>query len=176
VVLLAGATREALGWERGGGVHLLDWSGLVGPDLGLAAVCWDPLDGCRDTRVASSRVAALQGAVDGSRGRDGNDGFWKEGAGTVLRPYLHAAALVGTAIGQVLHWLDPRSPPIGPRPNPSQRSYDGSKHRPSARAASSVVSAAAAMPATYGAAAARTRSRPPPRSTPEEAAYGMPTT
>jgi antirestriction protein ArdC len=48
VVLMAGAAREALGRQRGGGVHLLDWSGLVGPDLRLAAVCWDPLDGCRD--------------------------------------------------------------------------------------------------------------------------------
>jgi type IV secretion system protein VirD4 len=108
VVLLAGAAREALGRQRSGGVHLLDWSGLVGPDLGLAAVCWDPLDGCCDTRVASSRVAALLGAVDGHRGRDTNDGFWKEGAGVVLRPYLHAAALVGADIGQVLLWLDQR--------------------------------------------------------------------
>jgi SAM-dependent methyltransferase len=89
VVLMAGAAREAIGRERGGGVHLLDWSGLVGPDLGLAGVCWDPLDGCRDTRVASSRVAALLGAVDGPHGRDASDGFWKEGAGTILRPYLH---------------------------------------------------------------------------------------
>src|SRR5439155_503375 len=47
VVLLAGAAREAIGRRRGGSVHLLDWSGLVGPDLGLATVCWDPLDGCR---------------------------------------------------------------------------------------------------------------------------------
>ncbi len=86
VVLLAGAARQALGRERGGGVHLLDWSGLVGPDLGLATVCWDPLDGCRDTRVASSRAAALLGAVDGPHGRDTGDGFWKEGAGIVLRP------------------------------------------------------------------------------------------
>ncbi len=106
VVLLAGAAREALGQKRGGGVHLLDWSGLVGPDLWLASVCWDPLDGCSDTRVASSRVAALLGAVDGPHGRDSTDGFWKEGAGVVLRPYLHAAALVGTDIGQVLLWLD----------------------------------------------------------------------
>jgi type IV secretion system protein VirD4 len=108
VVLLAGAAREALGRRRGGGVHLLDWSGLVGPDLGLAGVCWDPLDGCRDTRVASSRAAALLGAVAGPRGGDSSDGFWKEGAGIVLRPYLHAAALVGADIAQVLLWLDQR--------------------------------------------------------------------
>ncbi|TMC09177.1 MAG: hypothetical protein E6J41_11210, partial [Chloroflexi bacterium] len=108
VVLLAGAAREAIGQRHGGGVHLLDWSGLVGPDLGLATVCWDPLDGCRDTRVASSRAAALLGAVDGPRARDGGDGFWKEGAGVVLRPYLHAAALVGADIAQVLLWLDQR--------------------------------------------------------------------
>ena len=106
VVLATGAAREALGAQRGGGVHLLDWSGLVGPDVGLPAVCWDPLDGCRDTRVANSRAAALLGAVDGPRGRYIGDGFWKEGAGTVLRPYLHAAALVGADIGQVLQWLD----------------------------------------------------------------------
>ena len=106
VVLLSGAAREALGRERGGGVHLLDWSGLVGPDVGLPTVCWDPLDGCGDTRVASSRAAALLGAVDGPRGRDAGDGFWKEGAGVVLRPYLHAAALVSADIGQVLLWLD----------------------------------------------------------------------
>jgi hypothetical protein len=36
-----------------------------------------------DTRVASSRLAALLGAMDGPRGSGGNDGFWKEGAGTV---------------------------------------------------------------------------------------------
>jgi type IV secretion system protein VirD4 len=44
--------------------------------------------------------------VDGPRGREAGDGFWKEGAGVVLRPYLHAAALVGADIGQVLLWLD----------------------------------------------------------------------
>ena len=38
VVLTAGAAREALGRQRGGSVHLLDWSGLVGPELELAPV------------------------------------------------------------------------------------------------------------------------------------------
>jgi hypothetical protein len=55
VALLAGAAREAIGQRRGGGVHLLDWSGAVGPDPGLASVCWDPLDGPERTSDHSRR-------------------------------------------------------------------------------------------------------------------------
>jgi type IV secretion system protein VirD4 len=107
VLRLAGRRREQLAASRGGQVLLLDWAELVGSELGMPSVRWDPLDGCKDTRVVSNRVAAMLGAVEGPHhATGGEDQFWKAGAGNLLRPYLHAAALADKGISQVLQWLD----------------------------------------------------------------------
>ena len=106
VLKLGGRQRQKHASQLGGGVHLVDWANLVGPDLGMRSVGFDVLDGCRDTRVVSNRTEAMLGATEAPQGDRTDQRFWKSGAALILRPYLHAAALAGSGIGQVLEWLD----------------------------------------------------------------------
>jgi type IV secretion system protein VirD4 len=106
VLRLGGRHRQKLANDVGGEAHLVDWANLVGPDLGMRSLGFDILDGCRDTRVSSNRTEALLGATEAPHGDRTDQRFWKNGAALILRPYLHAAALAESGIGQVLEWLD----------------------------------------------------------------------
>lgn len=63
---------------------------------------WSPVAGCQTPAVALRRAAALVAArpLHGAT----NAGFFEEGAGTVLRCLLHAAALAGASLADVLAW------------------------------------------------------------------------
>lgn len=63
---------------------------------------WDIVAGCEDTRAAMERARAMVGArpLEGSK----NAGFFQESAIAVLRCLLHAAALEGLSMREVLTW------------------------------------------------------------------------
>ena len=74
-------------------------------DLAPAAerVRWSPVVGCEDTRVAERRASALIAANgEASDARAGV--FFRQSAVAVLGAYLHAAALAGATMADVVRW------------------------------------------------------------------------
>jgi type IV secretory pathway TraG/TraD family ATPase VirD4 len=65
---------------------------------------WSPVTGCDDPRVAIRRADAIVAAKP-LGGDSGNTGFFTEAAGTVLRCLLHAAALGGRSMRDVVRWV-----------------------------------------------------------------------
>lgn len=82
---------------------------------------WDIVAGCQDVRTAMERSRAMVAArpLEGSK----NAGFFTEAADTVLRCLLHAAALQGLSIRQVLRWA---------RDFDDETPYDILRHHPDA--------------------------------------------
>jgi type IV secretion system protein VirD4 len=97
--------REEMARDHGGRVLVLDWTGRATRSLGVPTIRWSPLDGCASTEVCSLRVENLLDAADN---KDKNAAFWDTGAAKVLRPYLHAGALGGQSIRDVMRWMDAR--------------------------------------------------------------------
>ncbi|WP_255362580.1 type IV secretory system conjugative DNA transfer family protein [Blastococcus aurantiacus] len=86
-------------------VAVLDPFGAV---PGLPELVWDPVAGCADSMVAERRAKAftagtLTGAVTGGSS-DSAARFYAFEAAKVLQAYLHAAALSGRTIEDVLSW------------------------------------------------------------------------
>lgn len=81
-----------------GTVWLCDPEGVSGWEDRLH---WNIVDGCERVKVATERARAMVSArpLDGK-----NSGFFQEAAVTVLRSYLHAAALGGHTMREVLAW------------------------------------------------------------------------
>lgn len=73
-----------------------------GMSLWPEKVTWDIVAGCEDPVEATERARALVAAkpLDGTTGAD----FFAQTAATVLRCYLHAAALEGKSMRDVLRW------------------------------------------------------------------------
>jgi hypothetical protein len=70
-----------------------------------APVRWSVVRGCEDTRTAERRAAALiAGAPGGTTLDTGNSAFFKASALSVLKTFLHAAALGGKTIVDVQRW------------------------------------------------------------------------
>jgi type IV secretory pathway TraG/TraD family ATPase VirD4 len=67
------------------------------------SVRWSPVGGCGDPAVASLRAEALVFASPEDPSVRGGR-FWKDSAVTVLRSYLHAAALAGGDMRTVQRW------------------------------------------------------------------------
>jgi type IV secretory pathway TraG/TraD family ATPase VirD4 len=91
---------SALARERFGPVFALD------PDeLAPAAerLCWSPVVGCADSAVAERRAGALVSAA-GEATDLRSASFFRRSATTVLAAYLHAAALSGATIADVVNW------------------------------------------------------------------------
>ena len=66
---------------------------------------WSVVRGCEDTRTAERRAAALIAGAPGSATVDtGNSAFFKTSALSVLKTFLHAAALDGRTIVDVQRW------------------------------------------------------------------------
>jgi type IV secretory pathway TraG/TraD family ATPase VirD4 len=66
---------------------------------------WSPVRGCEDPQTAMIRARAL---ASGSSEQVENRGFWQAQTETVLRAFLHAAALGGRTAADLYHWsLDP---------------------------------------------------------------------
>ncbi|MEU8244063.1 TraM recognition domain-containing protein [Actinoplanes missouriensis] len=64
---------------------------------------WSPVDGCEDPGVASERSRAFVAAVPLGQSAKNAD-FFTQGADTVLRCLLHAAALAGKTMREVSAW------------------------------------------------------------------------
>lgn len=88
---------------RGRRVHVFDPEQLLGwPD----PVRWSPLAGCEDPDTAIRRADALTNAMP-LKGTT-NGGYFEAKAATLLRCYLHAAALDGATISEVRAWIPSR--------------------------------------------------------------------
>jgi type IV secretory pathway TraG/TraD family ATPase VirD4 len=74
---------------------------------------WSPTRGCHDPLVAINRARALSAgaALHGATTTDAD--FWSGMTAAVLRAYLHAAALTGRPMAEVLGWA---SRPLDPTP------------------------------------------------------------
>lgn len=73
---------------------------------GYDEVQWNPIAGCEDLSVATRRAGALvAGSEDGNR-EDQDDAFWRQSARQVIEAWLHAAALAGLGITDVLRWQE----------------------------------------------------------------------
>jgi type IV secretion system protein VirD4 len=103
------STRADLLWRtaaarqrRRPGAPLLVWD-PEGRSGWPAAMQWSPVAGCEEPSRAQQRAAAL---VAGARvGEDVTDGgTWQEIAAEILAYYLHAAALTGRSLRDVLDW------------------------------------------------------------------------
>lgn len=84
-------------------VHIFDPDDLTGwPDL-----CrWNIVLGCEDSREAETRAAAMIAAAPSLEGSGGNTAFFKGQATTVLKCFLHAAALDGKTMRDVYRWAN----------------------------------------------------------------------
>jgi len=76
---------------------------------GLPELIWDPISGCVDPITAERRAKAftagtIRSAATGGSG-DAAARFYAAEAAKVLQCYLHAAALVGHRLDQVLRWV-----------------------------------------------------------------------
>jgi len=98
----------ALASTREGSVLLFDptdlsrWAG--------ARVSWSPVRGCEDTLIAMVRARALVRSSGAGKNVTNGD-FWAGMAQTVLRCYLHAAALAGKDMRAVLRWVAQQTNP-----------------------------------------------------------------
>lgn len=93
--------------QRVGPVWALDPDRLV---PGAEPVRWSPVSGCRSTRTADRRAGALLAA--GADLSDTTNGeFFRDSARAVLATLLHAAALGGATMADVVRWAaDPGDP------------------------------------------------------------------
>jgi len=100
--------RAELARRHGGRIYIVDLSGRVAQRYGMEPTRIDPLVGCGDTMVATQRVETWLATVNSSAQKIGNAGFFNAHAATLLRPLVHAAALEGLGIRQVIRWLNAR--------------------------------------------------------------------
>ncbi len=95
IVRLTALVRAAVGQ-----VLVFDPEGVMSwPD----PVKWNIVAGCGDSSEASRRAGAIIAARPA--GNESNGGFFKEAAETVLRSLLHAAALGGHSMRDVMTWM-----------------------------------------------------------------------
>ena len=72
---------------------------------------WSPTRGCEDPLVAINRARALSAGASMTKGTTSDGEFWQQMTAAVLRGYLHAAALTGRPISDVLAWASRPSDP-----------------------------------------------------------------
>ena len=89
-----------------GRAWLFDPSGAVSPGW-LTPLRWSPVTGCEHWQVAVFRAHALATTAHPARGLMGAE-HWTERAEALLAPLLHAAALGGWTMAQVLRWVQRR--------------------------------------------------------------------
>jgi type IV secretion system protein VirD4 len=73
---------------------------------GLTPLVWDPIAGCADPWTAQRRAHAFTTGLTGTHGGD-NDAarFYTAEAAKVIAGFLHAAALTGQTLDQLLRWV-----------------------------------------------------------------------
>jgi type IV secretion system protein VirD4 len=84
-----------------GPVYVFNPSGVAGA---VSSVTFDPLAGCADPATATYRAADLLAGTS-SPGSGGDREFWTDQARRVLAALLHAAALGGVTMHDVLAWV-----------------------------------------------------------------------
>jgi type IV secretion system protein VirD4 len=105
--VIATSTRTDLVYLTGpiralrGPVHVFNPSGLGGL---ASTITFDPISGCAEPRTAVSRASDLLAGV-AATGRPGDMEFWQGQARRVLAALLHAAALGGATMRDVLSWV-----------------------------------------------------------------------
>jgi type IV secretion system protein VirD4 len=72
---------------------------------------WSPTRGCEDPLVAINRARALSAGASMTKGSTSDGEFWQQMTAAVLRGYLHAAALTGRPVSDVLAWASRPSDP-----------------------------------------------------------------
>jgi len=95
--LAATLTRRA----RCGPVAVFDPQNLAGP---VPRLRWAPEHGCADPLTAIARARALAAGAQPAAGGLTDAAFWQAMTEAVLRCYLHAAALTGASMREVLAW------------------------------------------------------------------------
>jgi type IV secretion system protein VirD4 len=65
---------------------------------------WSPTRGCQDPLIAINRARALSAGASLTKGTTSDGEYWQQMTAAVLRGYLHAAALTGRPVTEVLSW------------------------------------------------------------------------
>ncbi len=78
---------------------------------GLPELIWDPIAGCIDATVAEKRAKAFcAGTLGNNENGDSAARYYAAEAAKVIQCYLHAAALAGLTLNEVLQWAaNPRT-------------------------------------------------------------------
>lgn len=88
--------------SRKGPIYIFNPSGLGNR---ASTITFDPLSGCSDPKTAVSRAADLVSGVSAPGASGGDREFWSAQAQRVLASLLHAAALGGGSMRDVLTWV-----------------------------------------------------------------------
>jgi type IV secretory pathway TraG/TraD family ATPase VirD4 len=88
--------------SRRGPVYVFNAVGLGGLE---STITFDPLTGCADPVTANERATDLLAAGTTAAGAGGDREFWNGQARRVLAALLHAAALGGKGMREVLAWV-----------------------------------------------------------------------
>jgi type IV secretory pathway TraG/TraD family ATPase VirD4 len=84
-----------------GPVYVFDPQGLVPQAEKLR---WNPVKGCEVPQTAILRARGFAGFAGVGAAIDGGGAYWEQVAASVIRSYLHAAALEGLGVEQLLDW------------------------------------------------------------------------
>jgi type IV secretion system protein VirD4 len=84
-----------------GQVYVFDPQGLV-PNA--EKLRWNPVKGCEVPQKAILRARGFAGFAGVGPAVDGGGAYWEQVAASVIRSYLHAAALEGLGVEQLLDW------------------------------------------------------------------------
>jgi type IV secretion system protein VirD4 len=88
--------------EKAGPLYVFNPSGLGGLE---STITFDPLQGCTDPKAATDRASDLMAAVSAPGAGGGDREFWSTQARRALAALLHAAALGGLSMREVLVWI-----------------------------------------------------------------------
>jgi type IV secretory pathway TraG/TraD family ATPase VirD4 len=86
---------------RLGPVFVFDPQGLV-PDA--EKLRWNPVKGCEVPQKAILRARGFAGFAGVGPAVDGGGAYWEQVAASIIRSYLHAAALEGLGVERLLDW------------------------------------------------------------------------
>jgi len=96
------AARSAAGWAL-----LYDPGGVIECPPGVQRVGWSPVNAAGTWDGALMMADSMSGAVRPTRGQAApGEAHWSERSVSLLAPLLHAAALAGSSMATVLHWVD----------------------------------------------------------------------
>jgi len=73
---------------------------------GQGCARWSPLPACRDWKAAMQLSAAMIDAAQPAKDSVTQADYWYTQARKTLAPYLHAAALAGAGMDDVVRWID----------------------------------------------------------------------